>query len=81
MWPFRKKEVAACEVHILDAHAGRPRRDVWVIGERIPRETYDRLKDESGALFVLIYYEGGQPVATAVTKAIWDQAATAVRNA
>src|SRR5258708_1021311 len=63
-----------CTVHILDAIHGE-RTENWIIGNQVPRETYDRLKHSDGDLYVMVYYEKGEPQMNALKKELWDQAA------
>jgi hypothetical protein len=64
-----------CVVHILDPKRDRPHHENWIIGEQVPRETYDRLKQSNGHLYVMVYYEKGEPVIQAIKKELWMQAA------
>jgi diphthamide synthase (EF-2-diphthine--ammonia ligase) len=46
----------------------------WIIGERVSRETYDRLKDADGSLYVMICYEAGEPKIIVLKREIWEHA-------
>jgi hypothetical protein len=62
-----------CVAHILDAVHGE-RTENWIVGEHVPGETYDRHKDSNGDLYVMVYYEKGEPQMRALSKRLWDQA-------
>jgi hypothetical protein len=64
-----------CVAHILDAMHGE-RTENWIVGEDVPRETYDQLKDSNGDLYVIVYYQNGEPQMRALNKQLWDQAAS-----
>jgi hypothetical protein len=64
---------AGCEVYIHDSIRGT-RVETWTVGEQVNEETYDKFKDRNGYLYVLVYYEKGEPNATFVAKPIWDRA-------
>jgi len=62
----------SCEVHIDDVKSGF-RIERWRIGEQVERETYDKLKDQNGILYVLVYYEQGAPNAMIVAKPLFEK--------
>jgi hypothetical protein len=65
----------SCRVHILDAKQAGVHTEIWNIGERVTRKTYETFTDNNGELHVLIAYENGEPRLSVVQKIIWDQAA------
>ena len=52
----------------------------WIIGEHVSRETYDRLKDTDGSLYVMTYYEAGEPKSMVVKKELWEHAKKVIDN-
>ena len=82
MWEAVAKAIAttheACVTHILDALHGE-RTEKWIVGEHVLPETYHRYKDSNGELYVMIYYENGEPqmeVLNKRNKQLWCQAAS-----
>jgi hypothetical protein len=72
-----KIERVDCQVHILDPMEERERVETWFIGDeagRVSREIYNRLKDDHGHLYALIYYKDGEPECSIIAKLYWDQA-------
>jgi hypothetical protein len=65
---------ASCRVHILDPMHGL-RVETWVVGEQVKREIYDKLKDQSGNIHMVVAYEKGEPNAMFVARAMWLQVA------
>jgi len=68
----------ACVAHILDVLHGE-RTEKWIVGEHVLPETYHRYKDSNGELYVMIYYENGEPqmeVLNKHNKQLWCQAAS-----
>src|SRR3954453_11790351 len=61
-----------CQVHILDPKGNRTEN--WVVGRDIPQDVYGRMKDENGDLYMIVVYREGEPDASVVPKAIWEQA-------
>jgi hypothetical protein len=45
-----------------------------VVGEDIPKEMYDQLKDAAGDIYVLEVFEAGTPTQTVLPKDLWLQA-------
>jgi hypothetical protein len=64
-----------CVAHILDAIHGE-RTENWIVGEHVPCETYERHKDSNGDLYVMVYYDKGEPQMRALNKQLWQQAAS-----
>jgi hypothetical protein len=68
----------ACLAHILDALHDE-RTEKWIVGEHVLAETYHRYEDSNGELYVMIYYENGEPqmeVLNKHNKQLWCQAAS-----
>jgi len=61
-----------CTAYILDPNGNRTEK--WIIGEHVSRETYDRLKDADGSLYIAICYEAGEPKSTVLKREIWEHA-------
>ena len=71
---------SACRTRILDLTRGVYEEN-WIVGEDISEDTYDRLRDKSGHLHVLIYLEHGDPKAMAVNEQMWRETRDAISRA
>jgi hypothetical protein len=61
-----------CQAHILGLVVPY-RVETWIIGTDVTQETYDRLKDENGHLYVVEYLRDGKPERYAIAKPLWDK--------
>jgi hypothetical protein len=70
----RKKltiEVPDGKAHILDPMGNRT--EEWIVGEHIEQKTYDRLKDATGDLYVVAFYEKGERVVNVCDRETWQR--------
>jgi hypothetical protein len=69
-----------CVSYYLDPRLSEPVKRNLVIGTDIARETYDKFKDTEGNIYVVGFLEHGELKLSYVSKPLWDDMISAMRN-
>jgi len=66
------KPLDTVEAHILDPMRGYY-VETWIVDEDIERETVEDFATASGELYVVSFYENGEPQNMVTKKEVWDK--------